>query len=62
MDFYQAYLAFVDSYSLALTQAAVHRQLAEAEAGQLAMDNVILDEDVSPAVFIMMGLDFEDQQ
>jgi hypothetical protein len=52
----------VDSYSLALTQAAVRRQLAEAEAGQLAMDNVILDEDVSPAVFITMGLDFEDQQ
>jgi hypothetical protein len=52
----------VDSHSSALTQTAVRRQLAEAEAGQLAMDNMVLDEDVSPAVFITMGLDYEDQQ
>jgi hypothetical protein len=49
--------------TLALTQAAVRKRLAEDEVAEAKRgDAVIIHEDISPAVFVNTGLELEEQQ
>jgi len=47
----------------ALSQAAVRKRLAELEAEEAKRgDNIAIHEDISPAVFILTGLELEEAQ
>jgi hypothetical protein len=59
LRFYVSFLIFL----VAPTQASIHRELAEAEAWDLAAGkNFALDENVSPSTLISLGMDLEIEQ
>lgn len=53
----------IPDLSIAITQAAVRLQLAEIEARELQEGNdMSLHPDISPSVFIAIGIDLENEQ